>query len=80
MVDISEYGEIKIHKKYTDGGHDVIQFIPKGDSFVERNFNLKSMIKDISKALTEREIQRGILIQASKKFPTPCFIVFDYDL
>ena len=80
MVDISEYGEIKIHKEFTKDNHDVIQFIPKGDSFVERNFNLKSMIEDITNALTKREIQRGILIQASKNFPTPCFIVFDYDL
>ncbi|HAI40288.1 MAG TPA: hypothetical protein DCM40_20420 [Maribacter sp.] len=80
MVDISEYGEIKIHKKYTDGGHDVIEFLPKGYGFWERDSNLKTMIQVISDALKSRGIKRGILIQASKKFPTPCFIVFDYEL
>ena len=80
MVDISVYGEIKIHKEFTKDNHDVIQFIPKGDNYAERNSNLKSMVKDISDALNEREIQRGILIQTSKDFPIPCFIVFDYNL
>lgn len=80
MVDVSEFGELKIHKSFTEDDNDVVQFFPKGYYFEDRNKNLKQMISLVSDALEERGITRGIVIQNTKRFPTPCFIVFDYDL
>ena len=78
MVDFSDYGEISIHRKYTELGQDVIQFHPKGNYYSDRSENLRRMLCLLDGALKDRGIKRGILINKTKRFPKPCVIIFDH--
>tara|TARA_R110001592_G_scaffold88156_2_gene259714 strand:+ start:3247 stop:3501 length:255 start_codon:yes stop_codon:yes gene_type:complete len=80
MIDFNEYGYIKVHKKFTEMNDDVIQFFPIGLSYGELEQNLSEMVKLLDKGLTERNLDRGILIRSCIDYPTPCIIIFNYEL
>ena len=77
-MDFTEFGSIVIHKKFTKQGHDIIQFKPLGISHSQKVKNLKSMLLLLDAGFKERGIERGILIRACERFPTPCTIIFNH--
>ena len=80
MIDFTNYGYIKIHKSFTSDGDDIIQFFPSGLGHSQRTQNLSEMLKLLDSGLKERDLQRGILIRSCIDYPTPCTIVFNYEL
>ena len=68
MIDFSSYGSIVVHPEVSELGL-TIQFFPKSRS------RLGSMLRLLDDYLNERNIERSILIQSSKKFPIPCVIL-----
>lgn len=79
-VDFEKYGSIKIHKKMANDEHDVIELLPMGDNYQTRKENLKQMLDLLDSELKSRNVERGILIRNSIKYPVNCVIVFDYEL
>jgi hypothetical protein len=67
-IDFSLYGKIVVHPEVSELGL-TIQFFP------HTRPNLGSMVRLLDDYLNERNIDRSILIQSSKKFPTPCVIL-----
>ena len=68
MIDFSSYGNIVVHPEVSELGL-TIQFFPHTRS------KLGSMLRLLDDYLNERDIERSILIQSSKKHPTPCVIL-----
>ena len=68
MIDFSEYGQIVVHPKTSELGL-TIQFFPLSRS------KLGSMVNLLDEYLNEKNIERSILIQSSKRFPIPCVIL-----
>jgi hypothetical protein len=80
MIDFTNYGYIKIHKSFTSDGDDVIQFFPSGLIYGEKAQNLSEMLKLLDSGLREMGLQRGILIRSCIDYPTPCTIIFNYEI
>ena len=68
MIDFSEYGSIVVHPKVSELGL-TIQFFPLSRS------KLGSMVNLLDEYLNEKNIERSILLQSSKRFPIPCVIL-----
>jgi len=79
-VDFEKYGSIKIHKKMTNDEDDVIELLPRGNDYQSRKNNLKQMLDLLDSELNSRNVERGILLRNSIKYPVNCVIIFDYEL
>ena len=68
MIDFTKYGQIVVHAKASELGL-TIQFFPNSRSM------LGSMLSLLDEYLNEKNIERSILLQSSKRFPIPCVIL-----
>ena len=68
MIDFADLGKIKVHKIR---GQQCVQFFPKPGKTVNQ------MVSLLDTGLEHRPEQRGILIQRSERFPTPCVLLFE---
>ena len=77
LLNFEPYGFVKLFKKHSPEGNDVIHFIPNGDTRFVKEQNLRKMLKVVDDSIPNKHFKsRGILIQRDKRFPTPCIIIF----